>query len=501
MSRVLSALARHAAINPAALALESGAQRLCYLPLLEKVTRLADFLRRRRPRVLALHADNGIDWAVADLAALAAGVPLLPLPTFFTYAQLEHAMTQAGADLLLCDRPALFAGLAFVTRAEADAAPGTDSLVAMSRACMAASLPTGTAKITYTSGSTGEPRGVCLAQEALEAVALSLQQASGAAPQDRHLAVLPLATLLENIGGLLVPMLAGATCVLPGMAGTGLSGSSGVDVPRFLHAIGASRASSLILVPQLLHLLVLALEQGAPRPPALRHVAVGGAPVSPTLLARAAAVGLPVFEGYGLSECASVVSLNRAGALRPGSVGRVLPHAEVAIAGDGEIQVRGAGLLGYVDGPAHRDADGWLATGDIGHVDADGYLHLEGRKKNMFITAYGRNVAPEWVERELTAQPAIAQAAVFGEGRPFNAAVLVLRPEVSAGAAEAAVQAANRQLPDYARVTRWLPAAAPFSAANGQATANGRLRRGPIAQRYAQALQQLYCEDTHGLLR
>lgn len=494
MSGVLAALAAHAAATPRAPALAGAAETLDYATLQVRVASLARRLESDGPRVLGLLAENGIDWALADLAALAAGIPLVPLPTFFSPAQRAHVLASAGIDRVLTDRPdALGAAAAGPSR------PFHGSLESVPLHGTAVPLPPGTAKITFTSGTTGTPKGVCLGREAMERVAVSLREASGAGPADRHLALLPLATLLENIGGLYVPLLAGAcTRLLPGEA-VGLAGSSGVDAGRMAAALAAGGATTTILVPQLLLALVAALKAGAPRPAALRYAAVGGAPVSPRLLGAATVLGLPVFEGYGLSECASVVAVNRAGDNRPGSVGRVLPHAQVALAQDGSLRVRGAGFLGYL-GEAPRDPDDWVDTGDLGRFAADGTLHLTGRRRNMFITAFGRNVAPEWVERELLLQPAIAQAAVFGEGRPFNAAVVVPRDGAGEEAIAAAVAFANRDLPDYARVSAWVRAAAPFSVDNGQLTANGRPRREPIAAAYADALDALYHKDLHGHL-
>jgi long-subunit acyl-CoA synthetase (AMP-forming) len=252
-------------------------------------------------------------------------------------------------------------------------------------------------------------------------------------------------------------------------------------------------------VPQILQGLVEVIEAGLPRPSQLRFVAVGGAPVAPRLLARARAAGLPVHEGYGLSECSSVVALNTAAADRPGSAGRPLPHVRISFAADGEILVGGNAFLGYV-GEASRRADDPVATGDIGHLDDDGYLWLTGRKKNMFITAFGRNVAPEWIERELCLQPAIAQAAVFGEARPWNAAIIVPRPGASREAVDAALVEVNAMLPDYARVQHWLPAQQAFTPHNGNLTANGRLRRASLLAQYGPTLETLYQEAQHELL-
>jgi long-chain acyl-CoA synthetase len=113
----------------------------------------------------------------------------------------------------------------------------------------------------------------------------------------------------------------------------------------------------------------------------------------------------------------------------------------------------------------------------------------------MFITAYGRNVAPEWVECELTARPAIAQAAVFGEARPWNAAVLVPRYAATTAALEADIRRVNDSLPDYARVTRWIVAEEAFTPTNGMATTNGRLKRDAIFARYRAPLDRLYDEE------
>jgi long-subunit acyl-CoA synthetase (AMP-forming) len=216
------------------------------------------------------------------------------------------------------------------------------------------------------------------------------------------------------------------------------------------------------------------LERGVPPPASLKLAAVGGAKVSPALLARARALGVPAYEGYGLSECASVVSLNLPHADRPGSVGRPLPHAQVRIHRQ-EIEV--------------KTGDEWLATGDLGRLDDEGYLYVEGRRKHVLITAYGRNVSPEWPEAELLAGGPIAQAAVFGEAQPMLCALLVpAAPDVDDRAIDAQVQAANRRLPDYARIARWLRAEAPFTPQNGLATANGRVRRDAVWKLYGARL-------------
>lgn len=493
MSRVLfEVLARHAAQQPAAVALRGEGGALRYGELPGAIAALADACRDDTGTV-GLIADNGPHWALADLAMLAAGRSLVPLPLFFSPAQAAHALRDAGVTSLLVD-PALPLPepLASLPREALPLPAGCGRLQRIRLPWASArTLPAGTAKITYTSGSTGAPKGVCLDTATQLAQARALAAAVGAGPGDVHLAALPLATLLENIGGVYAPLLAGAETRLPSLAAVGLSGASGFQPQALLAQLQAASANTLILVPQQLLALVRAIEAGASAPPSLRVVAVGGASVSPRLIDRAVALGLPVYEGYGLSECSSVVALNRPGAARPGSVGRPLPGLDVQVSDRGELVVSGRGFLGYV-GEAERAADAPVATGDLGHFDADGYLHLDGRSKNLIVTAFGRNVSPEWIERELTVAAAIPQAAVFGDGQPSLSAVIV--STASDAAIDAALAAINALLPDYARVRRWLRADAPFSTANQQLTANGRPRRAAIVAAYGARLAALHEE-------
>ncbi|SDH79794.1 Long-chain acyl-CoA synthetase (AMP-forming) [Pseudomonas benzenivorans] len=467
------------------LALGEGERRLSYRQLLAEVGQRADQLRRSEVRRLALALDNGIDWLLWDLAALWAGLVCVPLPGFFSPAQQRHVLGSAGIDCLIGADNAFSRELGFVA----------DASGLLRRAQPAApELPAGTCKITYTSGTTGQPKGVCLDALTQLQVAASLVQASATCQVELHLCVLPLATLLENIAGVYAPLLAGARIELLPLAEVGLLGASGFDLPRFLGALNRLQPHSLILLPQLLLALVSAAERGLPLPVALRFIAVGGGRVAPQLLERAEALGLPVFEGYGLSECASVVCLNTPENRRIGTVGTPLGHLELRLGEDGEVLVKGPRLLGYLGEPA--PAGDWLGTGDLGHFDGP-FLVLHGRKKHQFITAFGRNVNPEWVEAELVQQLPIAQAWLHGEALPGNVAVLVPRAaDTSDQDLAAAVAAVNRQLPDYARVHHWLRAAQPFGAANQLATANGRLRRAALLQHYQSAIDQLMATES-----
>jgi long-subunit acyl-CoA synthetase (AMP-forming) len=463
--------------------------------LAARVERLAEALgsARPRPRVLGLIADNGPDWVVVDLACERIGLPLVPLPAFFTPAQMRNAVDATAMDALLCAAPQLPAALGFEPAVQLAGV----RLPWYRRQVEPIALPAGTSKITFTSGTTGASKGVCLSAAQQRGVARALVEATRAVGIERHLALLPLPVLLENIAGVYAPLLAGATCCVPPLADVGVAGAASFDPFACLAAMDRWQAQSVILLPQMLVALTIALEAGARLPSHLRFAAVGGARVAASLIQRARAAGLPAYEGYGLSECASVVAMNVPGADRIGSVGRPLQHIGVGIDAGGEIVIEHAGFLGYL-GPA-ADGRGPLRTGDLGHLDRDGYLHIDGRRKHQLITSFGRNVAPEWPEAELTDSALIAQAAVFGEARPALAAVLVPRTATTTDREiAAAVDAANRRLPDYAQVRLWIRADAPFGVADDTATSNGRVRHDAIWQRYGARLDALY-ESTTGV--
>jgi len=498
--KVLQSVRHFAQTEPHKAALSDGAGNdTGYAALHAEIERAAGILQQGSPAAVGLLMDNTPAWVVADLAVLHASIPCVPLPLFFSPRQIAHLIASAGIELIITDQPEslryMLAAIAVAVEDEqqAELAGRSVSLFRLPPA-KAGLIPEGVAKVTFTSGTTGDPKGVCLSLQSMETVAASLQQACAAEAADRHLCALPLATLLENIGGVYVPLLTGSTCVLPGLAGVGLKGSSGLDPAVFLGALIKHEIATIILIPQMLLALVAAVHASGKRPVKLRYAAVGGAPVSLQQLQQAEALGLPVFEGYGLSEAGSVVAVNSPGAVQAGAVGKPLPHVRLKFADDGEIMVGGALFSGYLGQPGTAPQDGWYASGDIGHLDDDGFLHITGRKKHIFITAFGRNVSPEWVESELTIQPGIAQAVVFGESRPFNVAVLTPRDGVDKNSVQQCVDAANAQLPDYARISRWLLADAPFSVANGLFTGTGRPRREAILKVYGERMNSIYGE-------
>jgi long-chain acyl-CoA synthetase len=474
---VLQAIASRALHRSSETAITDGMDSLSNADLWRAVVELSAKLARLCPESgpVAFSLENSPRWVVLDLALTKLARPSVPLPLFFNDAQRHHALAQAGVVTLITDRPPLgeahFASVPVLGR----------DLYLASHPCEPVALPPGTAKITFTSGTTGQPKGVCLSQAGMERVAHSLVNAIGADYAGIHCAVLPLPILLENIAGLYPTLLAGGRYHVQPPASLGLARAFAPDFGLLARALADSGATSTILVPELLRGLIAALAETETTLPAMELIAVGGSKVARELLDQAQALRLPVFQGYGLSECASVVALNTPADHRPGSVGRPLPHVRLEIASDGEVIAHDPAYLGYVGARAPAPL---LATGDLGYLDHDGHLHIDGRKSNVLVTAFGRNVAPEWIESELLAQPVVGQVLVFGDARPTLGALIVpAAVDVTDTALGLAVDRVNQSLPDYAQVKHWSKAF-PFTPSNGQLTGNGRLVRSAIYEAY-----------------
>ena len=491
------------AVNtPDATALYSTKCSVTWGELLDAIHQRVDWIERHQIKRLGLLADNSVNWILWDLAALFSNTVLVPIPGYFSLQQKQHALEQAAIECLLSDKETVASELGLDIAKEN--IMGTDLsqcdyfvFQIKSETHAAHLIHEKTAKITFTSGSTGEPKGVMLSAENMLNVANSLAKSLRETQVKKHDCILPLATLLENIAGVYAPFLVGATVQVSAMSEIGIEGASDLDVALFVNGLHQRAGESLILLPQLLLALVSSIELGAAVPSGLKFIAVGGARVSETLLRKAEHLGLPVYQGYGLSENGSVCCLNTPESSLLGSVGRPLSHNQIRISlkgnsqGDpqgevqGEIQVKGNQMLGYLGGK--KTSDEWLSTGDIGYLNTEGFLFIKGRKKNVFITSFGRNVNPEWVESELCAAHEIAQAIVCGEAKATNTAIIFPRisrsdqqsgkQQITNQQLQQAIDQVNTRLPDYARVKHWIRADTSFSFENGFATSNGRPKR------------------------
>lgn len=522
MDSIWSSVLQQAGQNPQRAAIldirSVQAVQLSYKSLVTAVVTLAHEFSARQYETVALYASNSADWIVVDLACRLADVVLLPLPGFFSSGQIRHALETVSVDAVLTDRspqfsvmcphfsPAKNLSVGFdvlhnngALQQPADGFDNASGERADRSVLREQVLPPYTRKITFTSGSTGAPKGVCLSAEHQLQTARALSDATAELSVKKHLCVLPLSTLLENIAGVYVPLLQGACIVIASDQQLGFNGAVGFSVPDLLHTIQLVAPDSMILMPQLLQALVVSGDAGWKAPDSLRFIAVGGGSVHRLLLDKAWQQGLPVYEGYGLSECGSVVALNTPANRRNGSLGKPLPHVRTRII-DGELYVGESIFLGYAgetDSWTGQHSDAWVATGDLVDTDTDGYLYFQGRQKNLVVSSYGRNISPEWVEREIGLSPLIAQVIVSGDNRPFCVALIAARNEsVSNTAIQQLVDEANSRLPEYARVRRWLRLQHPLMPGAGNAddlmTSNGRPRREHIEKYFQTELDAFY---------
>lgn len=474
MQLLLDALLRNARSRADAEAFADDALALTHGEVAARVAALAASLSPEH-RTLGLLAPNGVAWAVAQLACACAGRTVVPLPTFFSTAQLGHVVRDASIDCILA-APGLIAraaghGVAVQNldiSATADLQPEAEGRFA---------------QVIYTSGSTGAPKGVRHGPRQLGWMTRALAQTVEAGPEDHYLSVLPLPLLLETLCAVFIPTLVGAQVRfetgLPERIGTGRLGGLAEVFERH-------RPTMSVVVPQVLAAWVGELEAtGTQAPASLRFVAVGGAPVPAALADRAWGAGIPACEGYGLSECGSVVAVNIPGQRRPASVGRPLPGIAVSI-DESEVLVEGPTLMdGYLGG--ERPSGPWR-TGDLGSLDADGFLHIHGRKDNLIVLASGRNVSPEWIETMLLGDPNIAACGIAGHGLTCLTAVLIPTP---AGARRFAasnpedllafVRARCPDVPAHAIPGRCLVVSREAAFASGLLTANGRIARRVLA--------------------
>lgn len=464
------------------IAIESSDQAISYRELKERVTQTVDWLKQEKVKSVSIYAQNSVDWIIVDLACQQAGVIFTPIPLFFSESQLSKLVASVKPDIIFSDRTMPFGNQRSL------------ALLSLKTYCFSikepVEVPENTSKITYTSGSTGDPKGVCLSLSNQMSVAKSLVDVIGI-QKPRHLCLLPLPTLLENIAGVYSPLLAGGTIIVPSDAERGFEGSKLSNPQKLLESISKHAPNTIILVPELLQVLVIAVKRGWSPPSSLKFIAVGGSRITPSLIIEARKLNLPVFQGYGLSECSSVVSLCTLDD-DINSAGQLLPHIEASIE-NGELVISGNTFLGYLE-----DNKSWyrakVNTGDIASLK-DNFVYIEGRIKNTIINSFGRNISPEWVESELLSTGMFQQVVVVGDSKPFCTALLVpASSELSKGAINDQLEQINSTLPDYAQVKFPIVLPRPMLNEQGLYTANLRPRRNEIYQYFEQQIEQVYSD-------
>ncbi|MBO9541391.1 long-chain fatty acid--CoA ligase [bacterium] len=419
--------------------------------------------------------------------------------------------------------------------------------------------PDDLASIVYTSGTTGAPRGAMLTHGNLTSNAHASVSALGLTPDDVALSFLPLSHVLER-SACYASLAVGASVAYAERLETLAQNLAEVRptffcaVPRILETFYRRTIAQLeaeaplkrelfwaaLEIGEFFHKVMQedgrvtfptnALYHAADRlvfrqvrealGGRLRFIVSGGAPLSHELGCFFQAVGVPVAEGYGLTECAPVLTLNPPEAIKLGTVGRALPGVTIRLSADGEIIVRGPNVMkGYWnDETATRevlDAEGWLRTGDLGELDDEGYLTLVDRKQELLALADGLKVAPQPIERRLLAHPLVAQAMLLGEGRRHMTVLLV--PELGEAARIAAeaghdwkndvelvslspvrealhevVEAVNAALSARERIQRFQALAHAFTFEGGELTPTFKLKRRVVADKYREEIETLY---------
>jgi long-chain acyl-CoA synthetase len=517
-----------------------------------------------------------MDWVCFDQAALGLGLVVVPLYTTDSPDNLVHILGDSGARLLLIDSYARWVPLAERRRSVPDLRRvlcvagarglGDDTVRSLpewlpgepGEPIEPDSDPGTLATLVYTSGTTGRPKGVMLSHRAILWDAEAVLRRIPARSSDLFLSFLPLAHAFERTVGYYLPMMAGC-CV-----------AYARSIEQLRHDLLTLRPTVLLSVPRVYDRIFLAIQtkvgerglrrrliettvsvgwrrfqaaQGtgpAPGPlgrllwpllarlvarPVLdrlggrvRVAVSGGAPLSPAVTRFFIGLGLPLTEGYGLTEAAPVVSGSAPKDCVPGSVGGALPGIKVRLSPQNELLVRAPSLmLGYWGRPeATREAidgDGWLHTGDLAEIH-DGRISIRGRMKEILVTSSGEKVPPADMEMALTLDPLFDQAMVLGEGRPYLAALLVLNREAWAhlarglgldpedpaslgsskalNSAQSRVRECLKGFPGYAQVRAVHLALEPWTLENGLITPTLKVKREQLESRFDEVIQGLY---------
>ena len=433
MKQVFDALKRHSQTRPDDIAFEDDTGQISWRELAMRVESLARALDAV-DGTIGIGLAGGIDYVVADLALTFSGKRQVPLPFFFSTAQNAHVLMDSKVSTVVTSNPDLFSALPHLKLINPVAIPSEN--------CALRPYAGGAERIIYTSGSSGNPKGVVLGDRQLDASISALSRVIAADASDIHLSILPLAQLLEQICGIFLPIVAGAKTVFRFEATKSLFGA---PIEPLVDAFETIRPTTSLLAPAILGRWVDALATCKAHD-SLRFVAVGGASSSPSLINAAQDIGIPVHEGYGLSECCAVVAMNRPGNNHPGTVGPVLDGLSVSLE-NGEIVVSGPTVMhGYLnDDPAPNV---WH-TGDQGHFEGD-RLVVDGRKDALLVTGAGRNISPEWVEQRVNADPRIVSSAL-GIRRSDGALVLIVVAVAPVLSGE--IETYLSDLPTYAQPT------------------------------------------------
>ena len=472
---------------------------------------------------VTLFSATRFEWGVLDFALAAIGAVNVPVYDTDSAAQAERIINDSGVKLAVTDNRERYDRLDSIN----DRCPGLQRILMMDGNALGALEGLGVsvsdeeleariadthaddlATIVYTSGSTGAPKGVELTHRNFLSVVRAGYECLGEVLCDNHprlLLFLPLAhcfarfiqycsigsddgvvgylpdtkSLLPDLRSFKPTYLLGVPRVFEKVynaasrkAGTGFKGRIFAQAAQCAREWsrteqdGGKHSASQRARHAMFETSVYRAVRGA-LGPNIRYVACGGAPLSADLAHFFAGIGLPMIQGYGMTETAAPFTVTRVNDNKIGTVGQPAPGSSVRIADDGEVQVRGANVFrGYHNLPEKTaetfTADGWLKTGDLGSLDEDGRLMITGRKKDIIITAGGKNVSPIPMEEEIAKCPIVEHAVVVGDGRPFIGALVTLDPEGLASWLPAIGQPTDLSLTDAAALPQVREEIQPF---------------------------------------
>ena len=472
---------------------------------------------------VTLFSATRFEWGVLDFALAAIGAVNVPVYDTDSAAQAERIINDSGVKLAVTDNRERYDRLDSIN----DRCPGLQRILMMDGNALGALEGLGVsvsdeeleariadthaddlATIVYTSGSTGAPKGVELTHRNFLSVVRAGYECLGEVLCDNHprlLLFLPLAhcfarfiqycsigsddgvvgylpdtkSLLPDLRSFKPTYLLGVPRVFEKVynaasrkAGTGFKGRMFAQAAQCAREWsrteqdGGKHSASQRARHAMFETSVYRAVRGA-LGPNIRYVACGGAPLSADLAHFFAGIGLPMIQGYGMTETAAPFTVTRVNDNKIGTVGQPAPGSSVRIADDGEVQVRGANVFrGYHNLPEKTaetfTADGWLKTGDLGSLDEDGRLMITGRKKDIIITAGGKNVSPIPMEEEIAKCPIVEHAVVVGDGRPFIGALVTLDPEGLASWLPTIGQPADLSLADAATLPQVREEIQPF---------------------------------------
>ena len=503
-----------------------------------------------RGRTMAIMLTNRPEFHWFDAAAMHLGATPFSLYNTYTAEQIQYQVDHAEARIIVTERAfeervRALQNLDHVIVVEDDevephAPPAFDF-----DAAWQAVQPDDLLTLIYTSGTTGPPKGVQLTHANLVAAINGFDQVIAFPEEGRVVSWLPMAHIAERACSHYLPMFVGfSTTCCP-------------DPRQVVAYLPEVKPSWFFAVPRIWEKLKAAIEAGiAAEPDAAKKKAtewaldlgaaegrggedvgddydkadelvlskirarlgldqvesvnVGAAPTPPEVIEFFHAIGVPLAELWGMSETSGYGACNPPGKIKIGTVGPPSPGAEIKLADDGEVLIRGPFVMtGYRNQPEKTrealDADGWLHTGDIGEFDDDGYLTLVDRKKELIISAGGKNMSPANIEAKLKASsPVIGQAIAIGDGKPYNVALITLDPDVAPAfeqqhsreallaEVERGIEAANEQLARVEQIKKFKLLDEEWQPGGDELTPTMKLKRKPINEKYASEIEELY---------